>query len=369
MSGSVVSFLPALYTATKSGEILDDISAYLMSGEVDLDLDRTEGSKMVFTGKMRNSPDLEPLDLPAMRSYVAPFLRLIYEDGSETMEQQGLFVVIPARAEHHPSASFYSLEGRDLCWLLAANQTPITVTDSPGTSPVSLAHTALSSVGMPRRNIPATTYTNPKAITWPIGTSRLKRINARLESAGYYSLWFDRKGVATSRAYDDLATKQAAVTYSSATGSRIVPPVTDEPDWTRVCNRVIVIGSDASIAPIAAIRENNDPLSSMAFQNNDNNWITRFVESADIKEQAAANAMADQMIQQGATYYRRLTIETLPDPERNPREIYELDIHGEQGEIATGKWFCSGYKLSLDWKAPTMRHEVNRIEEFTATAV
>lgn len=357
----VVAYEPALYTATKTNQLLEDITAQMVRGEVTLDLD-LDGSKMTFTAEMRKKREIRPL-----QDFVAPFLRLIYEDGSQVMEQVGLFVLLPPPASHYPSDSFYQLDGRDLCWLLDANQTPVTVNDSAPSTPVGQAKVALNSVGMTRQSIPNVSAVYTRSVSWGPGTSRLRRINDRFSSAGYYSLWFDRRGVATSRPYDDLATAQPAVTYRSADGSRVVPPIEEQPDWTRVCNRVIVLGTDPAAAQIVAVRENND-IASPASYTNLGGWITRTIEAPELQTQAAANAMAENILREGASFYRTLTLQTLPDPTRNPREVYALDISDRQGaQLFSGKWRCSGWTLPLDWGDPVMTHQISREEPLSVT--
>lgn len=360
-AGRVVAFEPQLYTATKQNLIRDNITDQMISGEVTLDLD-SDGSKMTFRAEMKTRRSIRPL-----MDYVAPFLKIVYEDGSYDLEQVGLFVLIPGSAHHHPGASTYELDGRDLCWLLDANQTPITVNDGTGVTPIGQARVALNSVGLTRQAIPLDSANYTSAVSWGPGTSRLKRINDRMQTAGYYSLWFDRHGIATSRPRGDLATAEPAVTYSGASGSRIVPPIDDAPDMTRLCNRAVVIGSDPSNEPIVAVRENNDPTSPVSYQNMDNCWITRTTEDSSIQDQTTANALAEEMVRNGASYSRTLTLQTLPDPTRNPREVYRLDVTNGDGVTIDGLWWCSGWTLSLDWANPVMTHTLHRLEPIQVT--
>jgi len=363
-AGHVVDYRPRLFTATKQNQILEDISAQMVRGEVTLDLD-LDGAKMSFTAEMRRKREVRPL-----QDFVAPFLELIFEDGSSVMEQVGLFVLMPPPAHHYPSASMYELNGADLCWFLDASQTPIIVNDGPSFTPVYQAKTALNSVGFTRQSIPLGGPSYTKGVSWPPGTSRLQRINDRFLTAGYYSLWFDRHGVATSRPYEDMATAQPAVTYSSEAGSQIVPPIDEQPDWTRVKNRVIVIGSDPAANQIIAIAENNDPTSPASYQNL-GAWISppeSPYQVPEIQTQDAADAMAVALIREGASFYRTLTLQTLPDPTRNPREVYALDIKDMTGtQLFSGKWRCSGWTLPVDPQNPVMTHTISREEPLQVT--
>jgi hypothetical protein len=374
-SGRSARFLPALFTANMQNQLYDDISADLMDGTVAYDQD-LDGAKMRLDARMKTKRSVR-----AMADFVAPFLRVIYEDGTQDYEQVGLFALLPAPAEHWPGRSvtpwelggtFQELAGVDLCWLLDADQSagPVTMAESANVIADAIADLALG--GITRVRIPPSTYTAPKDYTWPPGTSRLQRVNERLMMASYYTIVFDRHGIAMSLPYNDLADVEPAVTYSGASGSRIVPPINDEPDITRLCNRVIVIGTDPAVEPIYAVHENTDPLSPVSPYNlsGDPNrplWITRREERPELQDQSACDALADELIRSGASYYRTLRIQTLPDPYRQPREIYALDITNPDGVVADGKWRANGWELPLDWSNPVMTHFVGREQPFTVS--
>jgi hypothetical protein len=368
-AGRAIRMAPALFTADKQNQLYDDISAELVEGLVVLDLD-LDGAKMSFEATMKTKRAVSPFT-----DFVAPFLRLVYEDGSEDYEQVGLFALIPAPSTHYPGravldgdlgGTFPKTDGRDLCWLLQADHSTATISMASGANVIDDAIDDLSSGGITRVNIPASTYTSTKAVDWPPGTSRLRRVNDRLMMAGYYTVVFDRHGIAMSMPYRDLATTEPAVTYTGENGSRIVPPVEDEPDFTRFCNRVVVIGTDPAQAPIYAIRENTDPLSAASFDNL-GQWVSRTEETPDIQTQDAADALANELIRNGTSYYRTLHIQTLPDPARNPREVYGVELTNADGVVADGVWHCSGWELSLDWRESRMSHYLNREERFEAS--
>jgi hypothetical protein len=360
--------LPALFTADKHNQLYDDISAELSEAIVVLDLD-LDGAKMSLEAQMKTKRAVSPLV-----DFVAPFLRLIYEDGSEDYEQVGLYTIVPSPSTHYPGravvegelgGTFQTLDGRDLCWLLQADHSTATISMADTTNVIEDAIDDLANGGITRVNIPASTYETTKAVDWPPGTSRLRRVNDRLMMAGYYTLAFDRHGIAISRPYNDLSTAEPAVTYTGTTGSQIVPPVEDEPDFTRFCNRVVVIGTDPATEPIYAIRENTDPLSPASFDNL-GQWISRTEENPDIQTQDAADSLANELIRNGASYYRTLRIQTLPDPTRQPREVYAVELENADGVVADGKWHCSGWELRIAPVEP-MLHFLNREQAFESS--
>jgi hypothetical protein len=358
--GRAMRFLPALFTASKQNQLYDDISTELIAGQVALDLD-LDGAKMSFSGVMKNPRAVSPFV-----DFVAPFLRLIYEDGTEDYEQVGLFCLLPSKADSAPGGTVQELQGVDLCWLLDADHSTATTDMTLGANVVSEAVADLASGGITRHRIPASSYVSTKAVSWPPGTSRLRRVNDRLMMAGYYTICFDRHGIAMSLPYNDLSDVEPAVVYSTAEGTRLVPPTSDEPDSTGICNRVVVVGTDPSQPPIYAVRENTDPLSPVSFDNLGGIWLSVTREVSQLQDQAAADALAEEMLRNGASYLRHITLQTLPDPYRQPREVYQLDISNSAGVVADGKWRCSGWTLSLDWASPVMVHEIARTQAFVS---
>lgn len=367
--GKAAKFLPALFVADKQNRLGEDISAQLAEGLVSLDLD-LEGAKMSFTGAFKTKRAVSPFV-----DFIAPFVRIVYEDGSEDYEQVGLYVMVPGPSTHYPGravvegdlgGTFQEIDGRDLCWLLAADHSTAITSMAAGANVISEAVADLAAGGITRISIPTSAYTSTKIVDWEPGTSRLTRVNDRLMMAGYYTLCFDRHGVAMSFPYRDLATSEPAVTYSGGSGARLVPPVEDQPDMTRLCNRVVVIGTDPAQAPVYAVRENTDPLSPVSFDNLGGIWITRTEESPEIQTQDAADDLADELIRNGASYYRTLEIQTIPDPRRNPREVYALNLSNADGVVADGKWHVSGYELPMGASVQPMRHFLNREESFVA---
>src|SRR5690606_27053564 len=87
---------PTLFRASKQNDIRDDLSSLVLSGSVSLDLDR-DGSKMIFECELRSGVAVDPFLV-----YVAPFVRITYEDGSFDFEQVGLYALVPAGSDAYP---------------------------------------------------------------------------------------------------------------------------------------------------------------------------------------------------------------------------------------------------------------------------
>lgn len=362
---AVVAMEPRLYLADRDNQAADELSELVSSGEVRYNADNP-GAKLTAQLQLRELPSyVQPL-----RTVVAPWLRLTYDSGEVVDAQCGLYVVVPARKQHRPAATSGGLELRDFTWLLAADKAGDWVTAAAGTRCDLGAAAELAAAGFTRVRLPATTKTLSRAWSWPPTTSRLARVNDLLAMYGCYGLYQDTEGWLTSRKARDLERAPVAMKYSSAAGSRVVPPIEDEPDITRLCNRVTVSSGDPAKAEYTYTADNQHPNSPSSQLNigppGSFTVIAREVQDSRIESLAEAQELAEQYLSEGASFYRSLRLQTLPDPRRQPHEIYELDIHNKGGEVATGRWWCRGWTLSLDRKRPTMLHQLHRVEAWRA---
>src|SRR4051794_30434872 len=74
-----------LWRATIDNELVEDISAYVVSGGVDMNVDRD--IKLALNVTLRNPSIVAPYT-----DFLAPFIRLTYDDGTDEVYQQiGLY--------------------------------------------------------------------------------------------------------------------------------------------------------------------------------------------------------------------------------------------------------------------------------------
>lgn len=362
--GRAFRYFPRLFLADRDNNIGEELSTEGIDGTVSLDLDGLV-SKWELSVGLKTYRRTLPFN-----EFIAPFLELVAQDGTSQLSQLGLYVAVPSDQTHRYSGTQSTIEGRDLCWLLDADISTEPITMALGANIINDAISDLSDGGYTRFNIPLSSQTSLKAVTWPAGTSRLKRVNERFLMASYYTVVPDRTGSLFTTPYLDVATSQPDVTYDDSYETILLPVINDEQDYSLMCNRVVVIGTDPAAAPIVSIKENLDPASPVSYGNllnGDGLVIGRREEKPELQTQAAADAYAVELLRNGAAFFRRLTVYTLPDPERNPRDVYAFDVENPDGVVADGKWLCSGYTVRMSSKDPTMRHSVARHEPFLVT--
>ena len=359
--GRLYSYLPRLFRSSKNNQIGEELTGIGVAGLVTADLDMPVSKRQMELNLG------ERFELTPFTQFFAPFVQIIDPLGGVILEQVGLFAGVPSGTIHTPALSRSDLDGVDLAWLLDADMSESPTTMANGANIANSAISDLTGSGLTRYNIPLNSKTSTKAVTWPTGTSRLKRINDRMDMLGYYHLVFDRVGVPFTFPYRDFSAVAPDKVYTDQEGTALRPVINDTADFQAMCNRAVVIGTDPSSAPIYATRTNLDPLSGVSYENAGSIWISRKEENSEIQDQATANARAVEMIRDGASKYRRLEVETLPDPTVELRMVYGFDVSNASGVVADGNWMCNGFQIGLSTRNLSMRHAVARHEPFTVT--
>jgi hypothetical protein len=360
-AGHVYRYLPRLFRADRNNVIGEEITGLGISGVISADLDMPV-SKRQMELQLGVKFDFTPFT-----QFFAPFLMIVDPLGGYVMEQMGLFAGVPSGTLHTPALSQSDLDGADLCFLLEADISDEPTTMALGANIINDAISDLAGSGITRHAIPLLSKTSTKAVTWPTGTSRLKRLNDRFDMAGYYHLVIDRVGVPFTFPYRDFSAVAPDRLYTDAEGTKLRPVIRDTADYQMMCNRAIVIGSDPSNAPIYSVKENLDPLSGVSYANAGNLWFGRKEENSEIQDQTTADARAVDMLRDGASKFRRLEVETLPDPMVELRMTYGFDVSNPDGVVADGNWMCNGFQLGLSARRASMRHAVSRHEKFAVT--
>ncbi len=350
-----------LYVATRDNVIQDEVVAgRVMDGGVSLSLN--DAIKMQFRASA-TPPDIAT----PYSQYLAPFLRLEQPDGSSTDSQLGLFAFEPPSVRHHRSISTGAIQGADLTWLLSLDGFGTTYTVVSGTNYVTAALAILTGAGFTRVAIPSTTKTIPTAMTFGSEKTKLQIVNDLLEGCGYYHLWVDRTGRLMSGPYIDWDVMEPAL-YVGAGGVSVTDYVEDEPVMDRLTNKVTVVRENTALPPLDWTETNNNPASPVSTVRL---GVTIRKRHADqhIADLATAQETARHMLQLGASYYRRVRFSTGPDPSRNPREVYQLDVRRDDGTpLVVGRFLCSGWALGFRPGSAKMSHNVAKTEPYLGVA-
>lgn len=370
----VVAMEPSVYRATLDGQLLDDVSAFVTNGRVVCNVDAE--TKLRFTCELLAGSGIADWDV------LAPYLTLRYDDGTVVSEALGRYVVVPPPKRHTPAATFGRIDGRDLTWVLQRNVYAYGTSNAAGQDYGMLMREVVENGGFPagRVSIPDAGVDTPDVLAWPPGTSRYEKLASLAKGVGWYVPWMDREGMITTRPMRELDQQTPTRAYSSvADAAEIVGEIDDEPDLTRLCNVVTVRKLDPSQPALKAVRKNENPASPSS------TWalgekfgsvhpvtgdpyfvLARVVDEPTIATQAEADALADAYLAQGGSFFRKLTLRTLPDATADVHDTVILDITNDDGIVASGLFWRTGWSIALH---PTdgggiMLHSLSRVEPY-----
>jgi hypothetical protein len=354
-TGGVIHMSAELYRSNKNGDRLENISEDLIEGEVTFSADAEV--HMNFTAKIRDITELS-----AYEDYVIPVLRLQYAGGSVTEEQVGHYIVVPAARRYSQTSTEGTVDGRGLEWLLTMDEYSKGYSISAGNDFSLEVRNCLRQADIRKFNIPNSGKTVPKKRTWDPGTKRIKVINDLLDSAGYHPIHMARDGRLTSFKIPNVKHAEPAVMYDTGSRSDIVGVVTETPDMENFANRMVVLAEDAERDTIRVIQRNDNQASPVSIPRL-GFTKTKTHTSKNLNNEADARELCSRMLERAARHLVKLEIETVPDPTRNPYEVYTLRIQQDSDQyIAFGNYACTGWTLGFSPGQGSMKHTVERLE-------
>ena len=355
-TGGVIQMKAFLYRSNRAGDRLENLSEDIIEGEVTFDQDSE--IKMSFKGKIRDITELT-----AYEDYVIPVLRLTYADGTQVEEQLGHFIVVPAPRRYTYTSTEGDIDGRGLEWLLTLDEFDKAFTVNAGVDYVTAVRGLLTDLGFTNIHIPLSGKTLPKKRSWKTGTKKIEVVNALLDACNFTPIYTGRDGAFRSRPLPNTHTTQPAVTYDAAgLGSELVGTITETPDMTNFANKVIVLAEDAQRNQIRAVAINKNPASpTSTVRLKFTKSITH--TSKNLNNSTDALALAKRMLERASRHLVKLEIETLPDPARNPYEVYTIRARQDSGDyVAFGNYACTGWTIGFTPQQGSMKHKVERLE-------
>lgn len=366
MSG-VGRMTATLAIMTIRNEVVRDISDQLLKGRVTMNEDiRTP---MSFSATLR-----DPSVVRQGLDYLAPRLRVAWDDGTVVEGQVGLYAVLPPSEQRHRwPGTEATIDGRDLTWRLDAFAFDRTFTVASGADVIGAVIGVVEAAGITRHRLVTTGARLPEARSWSAGTPALDIVNDLLGGIGHYRIWPTNSGTLTSRPYQDADDAEPAVTYRSGPGTALMTDtIVEKAPGAPAPNRIVVIKDtfgSSDPTPIVAVRTNRNPASPTSTVAT-GTLVTRTVRDSTLTDQAAADALADRLLREAEGRYRVLTLPTLPDPRRGMHEVYELDITNALGTvIATGNWRCRTWEMPFTPGDGPMKHEVSATQDVSTTVV
>lgn len=354
--GGLTRISSELWLANASGQLLEDITPVALEGKTSWNVHNPIKSSLALT-------TLEPDLIVPYSSVVAPIINVTDIEGNTERHQLGLYITTPAKHTHKQTHTQGTLEGRGLEWILANDYFGTSYSLAAGTNMVAAAIAIIAAKGL-RYSIPASSLTLPAAKTWAPDVSKLDIVNDLLNGAGYYTVYSDRFGIMRSLPYFELAAATPALQLFSGEGSIVIDAVEQEGVYETVANKVIVYKENTQGSSIRVTRTNNDPASPVSTVSL-GRVITRVIKDSNIADTATAQARAKQAIEEASSVTNKLKVTTLPVPDRNLHEVYDLALYNAEGTpIGFGLWWCDSFELGFTLKSAKMVHQLKRLEPY-----
>jgi len=250
---------------------------------------------------------------------------------------------------------------------------PVWVRMLAGSDPGATARQWLGIYGIPPDmiDIPNAGMVTTSELRWDAGETWLTVLNDILSAGNMYHVWCTGDGRFRSRKYEDIAQATPVAHYGSHSGAYIVPPVQEEPDFGRLRNRIIVRKISPTEDPIVGKAEVTDPSSPvhplrLAARRNSTYpvWLAETIDDPNVADQAAAEARAQALLSEGASYYMPLTIQTLADDVLDGHQTVSLDLRHDTETYYTGNWRQRTWELRLQGSSAIVKRQLYRTERW-----
>jgi hypothetical protein len=353
---------PELWLARKDNRLVQDVSALVTDGFVEMDY--TRDIKTVATFDVIDPDAFDPYV-----DYLAPFLELEYPDGNSERSQLGLYAFEPFEESWDSVSHTARIDGRDLTYLVQQVTRATTYEIAGGANIVAACKSLLAANGISRVNIPASTRVAPSR-GWrrPPGTTILKIASDLMNSIGYYTLFAGRTGVVSSRPFVDRSTETPVKKYTTVddTTSVLVPykhRLIEKP-----YNHVILI-RELGDQTLKAEIKNTNPANPTSIPNIGQK--TYFARDDKAVDQASLNEAAREILEEFGLLEVEADFLTLPEPWHGIHELYELALTDRTGAPipkATGLFWCTGWRLALSPRGGGMTHKIKRAVKYSEAA-
>jgi hypothetical protein len=303
------------------------------------------------------------------RDWIVPVVTLADGSGWSESRPKGHFLVTPPTTEQTPARLEATIEAQDTCILLANWTFPGTEVIAAGTNCGAAAREIALGAGLlpAQLNLPDTPTHLATDYTIDPGDTALHHINELYNLSSYYTVWSDDFGIVRTMPYHLLAEATPALTLSTHQGrARLVPPIRSEPEWGRLRNRQTVRNLAPDQEPIFYTAEVTDPAHPLYHDPNDPESFPfvlagETVEDSQIETVEQARARAEMLLDEGASFYRRLTVQSVIDLAADAHQVVALDVRHE-GERYGGNWFRRTWSLQLAGARGIITSELNRAE-------
>jgi hypothetical protein len=365
--GGSMRFSAHVFRCNANNERLEDISWAFTSGSVVAD-EENEGSMWTFTGSFKTGITLDPYV-----DFVAPYIRLEYangkivDDGSGYGVQMGLYVVLPMHQEITATNTTYSLDTRDMLWLLNRRRYGGIETEDIGVEITTRMAQRLEALGFNRYLIQGSGRHTGRKRSYEMAEKASVVLNDLAKAIGYTNMTPDRIGRLTSFKNLDIQQREVNALYLLGDDNAVRSPYLADPQ-VEIYNHVIVYRDDKD-NPFKASVQNRDERSPARVQRIGLQSMDP-VNFSEAESQQDVDDKALQLLQEQSSTELRTTMKTVIEPWHNLHEVYYLHFRRSDGSDITeayGRFSCTGFQIDFTQAGGSMTHKLLKRVPFDPT--
>lgn len=352
------------YLSNENNDRLKDVSSWIATQGAQVVAETSKGNGMQFVA---HTTPFGFDQFTPYRDYIAPEVTITEFDRTgalvETVEQQGLFMVLPPPSSTYTrQSSTQELQAAGPLWRLRQAKLGRPYSLASGQVISTAMKTQCSLVSAPCL-IPASSETLPKRKTWPGSATREDVFNDLARWVGYVPAFEDRLGRIRSHIFRKLGSREPARSFND-NNAMVTGNPTRTTDYTNLFNEVEVIGNDPkkTDTPIYTHRLNDDPSSptstvSLGTAANPLFLSHEPVEDSNLHSQAACDAAADRIMDDAASALVTMRVSTRAVLDWALDDTIACDLTTIGGDdVAQGIWRVQRLTVNLgkpgliDWE-------------------
>lgn len=351
-----------LYRVHRTGELIEKVDPESI-GPMTITCNENIATKRTATIVTDNPEAYRPF-----LDHLMPFLTIVDPEGNSVSGPQGLYMVMPSNSTTASDGRSGSIECRDLTQLFAMDSSSGYMIPA-GTDRGAAIRTWVSDYGLSidQVQIPDFGVIQPEDRVWEAGTFLQEAMSEAASGSNWYAPWFDNRGQLVTAVYKPLTDVAPTWVYTNANeddAADIEGVIVEKPDWNRLANKVIVRKVGDQENPSVSYTAINDNPESPASHTNLGAWITKVIDNNDLVDEEAAKVQAEQILSESASHYRKLTLPSFPVVDADLHQTVGLEIVLGGQIVYTGKFWRTGYTLTLDGGNTTFSQNLARVEEW-----
>lgn len=315
----------------------------------------------------------DPQVLTPFRDFLIPVVTVADAAGNVTQRAKGLFQVTPPKTRLTPARFSGTIEGLDVTYLLRRYRFEDGYTVAAGTDKGAAAREVVLTAGfLPDRvHIPDTGIVFSDDYTFDPGSSAMEIATELLVGCNFYQPFADDEGMIRTGPTVDLQRAQpTSLMCTIRTAAQLVPPLDEDPDWNRLRNRITVRNLRPDQDPIYWTESVTNPDHPLYHDPADPDTFPMLlagdpVDDPQLETVEQAKARARSLLADGASYYRKITVQTVIDLTAGAHDVVRVNV-SHPAVRYSANWKRRAWTIRLQGATGIMTSELYRVDPWEA---